>query len=55
MRRPFAKLMEMCREVGDDSDVTLGELARRWDEEVRRIADAIDANKVVDGERGYIG
>lgn len=53
MKRPFAKLMEMVNDVTDKS-VTLGELSEEWDEPVDRIADAIDANKVVRGERGYI-
>lgn len=48
--------MEMCRsQEAETGDVTLGELSERWNEPVTRIMDAMDANKVVRGERGYIG
>jgi hypothetical protein len=52
MRMPFARLMELVRKV--DGRITLGELSQHWGEPVSRIADAIDANKVVDGQKGYI-
>lgn len=55
MRTPFGKLMELVSSLTDeDKALTLGELGRRWDEEPRRIADAIDAMKVVRGELSYI-
>lgn len=56
MMRPFAKLMEMVEdEIASDADQTIGQLAKKWGEEPRRVMDAIDANKVVRGEKGYIG
>ena len=52
---PFGRLMELVAELGDtEPDVTLGELAGRWGEPTSRIADAIDANKVVRGEISYL-
>jgi hypothetical protein len=55
MRTPFAKLMELVSSLsGEDEDLTLGELSARWHEDSHRIADAIDAMKVVRGELAYI-
>lgn len=55
MKMPFARLMELVRtELDAGSTATLGELSQYWDEPTSRIADAVDANKVVDGEKGYL-
>lgn len=55
MRMPFGRLMELVAAALDrEGDVTLGELAGRWDETPQRIADAIDAVKVLNGEPSYI-
>ena len=54
MRMPFEKLMELVAELGRGDEVTLGELSRRWGEPVQRVADAIDAVKVLRGEPSYI-
>ena len=54
MRMPFGRLMELVAALDREGDVTLGELAGRWDETPQRIADAIDAVKVLNGEPSYI-
>ena len=47
--------MEYVAALSDeDAALTLGELAGRWGEPVQRIADAIDAVRVMGGERTYI-
>lgn len=55
MQMPFGRLMELVAQLPDDDPSTLGQLAERWGEPVRRIADAIDAVKVANGEPSYIG
>ena len=55
MKMPFEKLMEHVATLSEkDEALTLGELAERWGEPVKRIADAIDAVRVAGGERTYI-
>ena len=55
MRMPFEKLMEHVAALGDeDAALPMGKLAERWGEPVQRIADAIDAVRVMNGERTYI-
>jgi hypothetical protein len=52
---PFEKLMEYVALLGDeDRAVTMGTLAERWNEPAERIMDAIDAVRVMNGERTYI-
>lgn len=55
MKLPFGRLMELVDLLPEaDWNLPLGELAERWDEPVSRVADAIDACKVVRGETPYI-
>jgi hypothetical protein len=51
----FERLMENVATLSEeDWGKPMGELAKRWGEPVERIADAIDALKVLRGERTYI-
>jgi hypothetical protein len=55
VRMPFERLMQEVATLSEeDWDKPMGELAKRWGEPVGRIADAIDAVKVLRGERTYI-
>jgi len=55
MRMPFEKLMEHVAALdAEDWQLPMGELAARWGEPVGRIGDAIDALRVLRGERTYI-
>jgi hypothetical protein len=55
MRRPFEQLVEMIDALDDsDRDVTLGDLSKRWKEPVERIMDALDASKMLRGQKTYI-
>jgi hypothetical protein len=55
MRMPFERLMELVAAVGpDEARLPLGAFAERWGEPSERIADAIDAVRVLNGERTYI-
>ena len=55
MKMPFEKLMEHLAALSDeDEELTLGELSKRWGEPAARIGDAIDAVRVMKGERTYI-
>ena len=55
MKMPFERLMELAAALSDeDADLPMGKLAERWGEPVQRIADAIDAVRVMNGERTYI-
>lgn len=49
------RLMELVAELAEEDPSTLGQLAQRWGEPARRIADAVDAVKVLNGESSYIG
>lgn len=52
---PFEKLMEHVAALSEpDWNLKLGELAKRWGEPASRIGDAIDAVRVMNGERTYI-
>jgi len=51
---PFEKLMEHVAALGEDDNITLGDLSERWGEPAGRIGDAIDAVRVLSGERTYI-
>jgi len=52
---PFEKLMERVSALGDEDRVlTMGDLAARWGEPPERIMDAVDAVRVLRGERTYI-
>ncbi len=53
MRRPFEKLVEMVDGL-EQKDVTLGDLSKEWHEPVERIMDAIDASRMLRGERTYL-
>jgi len=56
MRMPFEKLMERVASVGpEEKGLPLGVFAERWGEPAERITDAIDAVRVLRGERTYIG
>jgi hypothetical protein len=56
MQMPFEKLMEHVAAIRDTTDeaLTLGDLSERWGEPAQRIGDAIDAVRVLRGERTYI-
>jgi hypothetical protein len=55
MRMPFEKLMEHVAAVGpEEKSLPLGVFAERWGEPAERIMDAIDAVRVLRGERTYI-
>lgn len=55
MRMPFERLMEEVAALSDeDQQKPMGELAGRWGEPVQRVADAITAVRVLNGERTYI-
>jgi hypothetical protein len=55
MRMPFERLMEYAAGLGeDDQKLSMGELAGRVGESAERLADAVDAVRVMAGERTYI-
>ncbi len=55
MRMPFERLMEQVAALGgEDGALTLGALSERWGEPAGRIGDAIDAVRVMRGERTYL-
>jgi hypothetical protein len=55
VRMPFEKLMEHAATLSEaDQALPMGKLAERWGEPVQRVADAICAVRVTDGERTYI-
>lgn len=52
---PFERLMEHVSALSDeDKDLPMGVLSGRWGELPARICDAIDAVRVMRGERTYI-
>ena len=52
---PFERLMEHVAALSDeDKDLPMGVLSGRWGEPASRIADAIDAVRVMNGERTYV-
>lgn len=55
VRMPFEKLMELVAAVEPaERALPLGVFAERWGEPSERIADAIDAVRVLRGEHTYI-
>lgn len=54
MRMPFGKLMDELEKETDKS-VTLGQLAEKYNVDVERIMDALDAIKERNGIKSYIG
>lgn len=55
MGMPFERLVELVAALSDDdASLPMGQLAERWGEPVRRVADAVDAVRVLNGERTYI-
>ena len=55
MRMPFEKLMEHVAAIGPgEKHLPMGAFAERWGEPTERIMDAIDAVRVMRGERTYI-
>lgn len=55
MRMPFEKPMEHVAAIGpEEKELPLGVFAERWGETAERITDAIDAMRVMRGERTYI-
>ncbi len=55
MRMPFERLVEEVSRLSDeDTDLPMGKLAERWGEPAARIADAMDALKMLRGERTRI-
>jgi hypothetical protein len=55
MRMPFERLMEEVAAISPaERDQPLRVFARRWGEPAERIIDAIDAVRVMRGERTYI-
>ena len=55
MKMPFEVLMEHVVALTDeDKELPMGKLSERWGEPASRIADAIDAVRVMRGERTYI-
>lgn len=53
MRMPFERLVEEVNKI-DDWNVTIGQLSERFGEPNERILDAIDASRMLRGERTYI-
>ncbi len=52
---PFERLMEHVAALSDEDEaLPMGKLSERWGEPVHRIMDAIDAVRVMNGERTYI-
>ena len=52
---PFERLMELVSALSDeDKDRPFAVLSERWGEPVGRICDAIDAVRVMRGERTYV-
>jgi hypothetical protein len=52
---PFEKLMELVSNLSDeDKALPMGVLSELWSEQVGRICDAIDAVRVMNGERTYL-
>lgn len=52
---PFERLMELVAAISDeDAALPMGVLAERWGEPAGRIGDAIDAVRVMRGERTYV-
>ncbi len=52
---PFERLMEQVASLSPaDRELPMGVLAARWGEPSERIADAIDAVRVLRGERTFI-
>jgi hypothetical protein len=52
---PFERLMEQVANLSDeDAALPMSVLAERWGEPAGRIGDAIDAVRVMRGERTYI-
>ena len=55
MRMPFQRLMELVDGLSDEQkQLPMGALADAWNEPTSRIADAIDAVRVMRGEQTYI-
>ncbi len=55
MRMPFEKLMEYVQSLSpQDKDKPMGELAQAVGEDAARLADAVNAVRVLKGERTYI-
>jgi len=55
VRMPFEVLMEhVAALTGEDKELPMGKLSERWGEPASRIADAIDAVRVMNGERTYV-
>lgn len=55
VKMPFERLMElMAQELNTNRTLTLGDAALKYNESMERVADAIDALKVVNGVRSYI-
>jgi hypothetical protein len=54
MKMPFERLTELVSALGPDDGLTLGALGERWGETPQRIGDAIDAVRVLNGERTCI-
>jgi hypothetical protein len=51
---PFERLIELVAALSEDEERLLGMLAGRWRESPERISDAIDALRVLYGERAII-
>jgi hypothetical protein len=52
---PFEKLVKLVGALSDaDKNLPMGVLADRWGEPTSRIADAITARRMMNGERTYI-
>ena len=52
---PFERLMEQVAALSDEEkDLPMGVLSGRWGEPPARICDAIDALRVMNGERTYV-
>ena len=56
VKMPFERLMELVAALSpEDRKLPIGVLAERWGEAPERIMDAINAVRVLNGERTYIG
>ena len=55
MRIPFEKLVEAVQDMGaEDKELPMGVLAKRFETTAERLADAVTAARMLNGERTYI-
>ena len=55
MRIPFEKLVEAVQDMStEDKELPMGVLAKRFETTAERLADAVTAARMLNGERTYI-